>query len=178
MQIRYPNIFRSGKKRWSSSLLASACLYSHNFISALWIFHSLALPTMHEYIVCLRFMYTELSLSPTHSGLAVFGSAAFYYDIFSYEALSTGCFFIARSSFLLFWYKHFWCLIILIKMLFLGEREEKERERRTWETQFLLSFWIWGFLLWDALLCKQRNNKISRAKTFYQRNNSSLNNIG
>lgn len=76
----------------------------------------------------------------------------FYYDIFSYETLSTG-FFISRSSLLLFWYEHFWCLIILIKMLFLDGG--KLRGESEWKHIFCCTFVI-GFMLvfgGGCLLC-------------------------
>jgi hypothetical protein len=118
--------------RWSS-LLASACLYSHNFISALWIFCSLA---RYAWIYCMFKVYVDTA-SITLSDCLFCFVVSFYYDIFSYGALSTG-FFIPRSSLPLFWYEHFWCLIILIKMLFLERR--KNRNCRRCEKHIFLLF--------------------------------------
>lgn len=150
MQIRYPNIsflfslfqavFSSGEARDDRCF---TCLYSAitSFLHHEYSIHSHV--GMHI-LYAARFMCSERFIFHSlaeHSGFLFAGSGGcrlllllrlfffFFYDSASYGTLSTG-FFILRSSLrLVFWYEHFWCLIILIKMLFLEGVESWKQEK-------------------------------------------------
>lgn len=109
----------SESERWSllaSHIFTAITSFMHYEFSA----HSHA--SLH--ICCVRPRLVCITVSPTLSFSVL--PLPFYYDISSYETLSTA-FFIPRSSLLLFWYEHFWCLIILIKILFL-RRDGRKRK--------------------------------------------------
>lgn len=133
MQISYPNSRKRARKKNIVSL------YSHNFIFKHFEFFD-SLPLRHADIARRRRRRRRFISLHTRDFVSVL---RFYYDILSNETLSTG-FFIPRSSHLLFWYEHFWCLIILIKMLFRGRGSGCRKGER--KNIFLVVF-IW-FLHW------------------------------
>lgn len=158
MQIRYPNISFLFS---SQSVLSSGearddrcftCLYSAitSFLHHEYSIHSHV--GMHI-LYAARFMCSERFIFHSlaeHSGFLFVGSVlagcycccdcfSSFYDSASYGTLSTG-FFILRSSLrLVFWYEHFWCLIILIKMLFL-EGVESWKQKKTLYIFFFVVF--------------------------------------